>query len=172
MTSDNVWSPDRPLPVCLSYTTLNFLYSVQMVLDSAQPIHYAMQIRFSRPCSDRIHREFCSAAADALSMGVAPSALSFFSVASRWCSITRRFLKYVTCNRDRQPSMIIPFLSNPPYTIVSTAKQYTDGHLCLSRSISITLHSLSSSSHAHRRTKKGKLESTYPTRCTICLELF
>jgi hypothetical protein len=30
-------------------------------------------------------------------MGVAPSALSFFKVASRWCSITLRFLKYVTC---------------------------------------------------------------------------
>lgn len=31
------------------------------------------------------------------SIGVAPSALSFFSVKSRWCSITLRFLKYVTC---------------------------------------------------------------------------
>lgn len=31
------------------------------------------------------------------SIGVAPSALSFFSVRSRWCSITLRFLKYVTC---------------------------------------------------------------------------
>ena len=32
-----------------------------------------------------------------VSIGVAPSALSFFSVKSRWCSITLRFLKYVTC---------------------------------------------------------------------------
>ena len=33
------------------------------------------------------------------SIGVAPSALSFFSVKSRWCSITLRFLKYVTCSK-------------------------------------------------------------------------
>ena len=32
-----------------------------------------------------------------MSIPVAPSALSFFSVASRWCSMTLRFLKYVTC---------------------------------------------------------------------------
>lgn len=38
---------------------------------------------------------------DVDSKPVAPSALSFFSVRSRWYSMTRRFLKYVTCTRSR-----------------------------------------------------------------------
>lgn len=37
-----------------------------------------------------------------VSIGVAPSAFSFFSVRSRWCSITLRFLKYVTCPAGQQ----------------------------------------------------------------------
>jgi len=42
-----------------------------------------------------------------VSIGVAPSALSFFSVKSRWCSITLRFLKYVTCAGSQHSSLNI-----------------------------------------------------------------
>jgi hypothetical protein len=44
-----------------------------------------------------------------VSIEVAPSALSFFKVASRWCSITLRFLKYVTYNLVRTiPCSVLP----------------------------------------------------------------
>jgi hypothetical protein len=44
-----------------------------------------------------------------VSIEVAPSALSFFKVASRWCSITLRFLKYVTYSPVRTvPSSVPP----------------------------------------------------------------
>jgi hypothetical protein len=56
-----------------------------------------------------------------VSIEVAPSALSFFRVASRWCSITLRFLKYVTYNPVRTLSSYIPQeLSPSPKTIVLT----------------------------------------------------
>jgi hypothetical protein len=51
-----------------------------------------------------------------ISIPVAPSALSFFSVASRWCSMTLRFLKYVTCPRNQHEFTVVqhsPLHSNP-----------------------------------------------------------
>ena len=42
-----------------------------------------------------------------MSIPVAPSALSFFSVASRWCSMTLRFLKYVTCPPNQHKFIVV-----------------------------------------------------------------
>lgn len=55
----------------------------------------------------------------AVSIGVAPSAFSFFSVRSRWCSITLRFLKYVTCPAC-QHHVLLPQLQRSNCTYPAT----------------------------------------------------
>lgn len=70
-----------------------------------------------------------------LSMDVAPSAFSFFSVWSRWYSITLRFLKYVTCPLY-QPSA----LSHTPHHTSEFVHTQLLAH-ALSNSLSSGAHS-------------------------------
>lgn len=67
------------------------------------------------------------------SIGVAPSALSFFKVRSRWCSITLRFLKYVTCTKSisiaiqsHQPSSLLQAYSCTDPTTCACALEFSE----------------------------------------------
>jgi hypothetical protein len=97
-----------------------------------------------------------------ISIPVAPSALSFFSVASRWCSMTLRFLKYVTCPRNQHESIVVqynPVQSNPARKAIATffslirSQPYVPSYL--------RMRSRTPSTPAHKHSSPSRL----PARC-------